>query len=76
MSKFSKFSELSTDELSELLPNNVQPARRDYAPENDRWRMFSTGSNTYCDTGASSFRNLLIMFLDAEEEARQNWMKK
>jgi hypothetical protein len=70
------FSEMSTDELSELLPNNLHPARTEYGNINDRWRMFNTGSKTYSNTGASSLRNLLISTLEEQEAIAKAWVSK
>jgi hypothetical protein len=72
----SKFSELSTDELSELLPNNLHPARNGYAREDDRWRMLNSGSNKYSNTGFSSLKKLLIFTLEEQESALNSWVTK
>ena len=69
-----QYDEMSTDELLELLPNNLHLARNDNAPEHDRFRVYNSAIGQYEEPGASSARDLLVSMLTRIDEQRREWL--
>lgn len=68
------FKEMTTDQLAEELPNNLHLARNDNAPDFDRWRIYNSHTEKYCDPGAPTVRDLLISTLTRLEETKRAWI--
>ena len=70
---FSKYTEMSTDELLELLPSNLHLARNENAPAHDRWRVYNTVTEKHVAPGAVSCRDLLIATLATIDKKMADW---
>jgi len=68
-----KYSDMGTDELLELLPNNLHLARNSNASDTDRWRMYNMASKKYPSPGFKSARDLLIYTLDRIDKSMLEW---
>jgi len=66
---------MTTDELLELLPNNLHVARNDNAPEHDRWRIYNSATHQYVEPGFSTARELMIHTCRRLDEARRSWTR-
>ena len=64
---------MKTDELLELLPDNLHIARNSNAPNFDKYRLYNTTTKKYTKIGRESVRELLILTYDEIEKQRQEW---
>jgi hypothetical protein len=64
---------MTTNELAEKLPNNLHLARNENAPEHDRWRVWNSHTEKYCEPGAATVRDLLIATLERLDKQYRAW---
>ena len=68
------YNEMATDELLELMPDNLHLAKNSNAPEHDRWRVFNSHTKKYVEPGFSTAKELMIHALTRIDEQRKEWM--
>ncbi|MES9901099.1 MAG: hypothetical protein ABW168_00285 [Sedimenticola sp.] len=67
------YADMTTDELLELLPNNLHVARNDNAASNDRWRIFNSHTKKYVEPGYPTARTLMIGAMVRIDEQHKAW---
>lgn len=74
MEDYSDLESRTTDALSELIPDNLHPARNSNAPERDRWRMYNTHTERYHEPGFATMHELLLHTARRQREERLAWV--
>ncbi len=67
-------TEYTTDELLELLPNNLYIARNSYAIDQDKYRLFNSHTQICNPPGFSTVRELLIHHIEASRKELDEWV--
>jgi len=57
-------NDLPTDELLELLPDNLQVARNSLASSNDRYRFYNLARHEFTTNGFATVRELILDMLE------------
>lgn len=68
------YDDKTTDELLELIPNNLHLARNSDAPDRDRFRMFNSANGKYIEPGAKTGRRAIIKMLEKIDIQRKEWL--
>ena len=65
---------MTTDELLELLPDNLHLSKNSNAPSHDRWRIYNSFTGKNPKPGFARPRRLLVYTLTRLERQRKEWM--
>ena len=68
-----KYELMSTDELLEIMPDNLQLARNDNADPDGKWRAYNRCTDNYCEPGFPTAKAMMIFTLEAIDAQHEAW---